>query len=268
MSSQFPWWKLDYAYIKERIADLFMIRGNISVASEYYTEFHQIADELVQNYPQQSEYLSAFVQSEQRMGDVLLAMNNIDPATTQYRSYRKDAALLKKLDPANFRFQDFYTTSYQRLGDVQLQKHEYDLALDEFVLYLEMSEQLSLAFPSDNTATYDVANAHIKVGDALFGRRDFSGALDEYTIAEALAKELNDKKCRSGTWQKLLATAHQRRAFLLLAQDKTADAKHDLMTCASMSVKEAVWSPANLSPTDPASDCREELGQLAHLTNK
>jgi tetratricopeptide (TPR) repeat protein len=262
-----PFWRLNLAYIKERIGDVAILQGNLRKASDYYHEDNKIAADLVKEDSQKSEYLSALTQSQQRLGDAWLAAGDHKNAMASYQNYLDSATFLTSRDQENFRFRDFYITAYQRIGELYLVEGNIDLALHEFNKYREMSEQMLHDHPSNNIALYDVSNSYVKIGDALIRKNDFKGATFQYLMAEKFATELNEKemngeRCRNGSWQKVLAVVFQRLATAWKTQGRSMEALENFRKCASIPVNANVWAPATLWPKDPVDYCNQEIQKL------
>jgi tetratricopeptide (TPR) repeat protein/energy-coupling factor transporter ATP-binding protein EcfA2 len=262
-----PFWRLNLAYIKERIGDVQILRGDFRQALQFYKEDFGIADSLVKADPQKSEYLSALTQSQQRLGDAWLAIGDREQAMSWYQKYLDNAISLTDRDPENFRFRDFYITAYQRIGELYLIEGNIDLAIDNFNKYRETAEKMLRDHPSNPIALYDVSNSHVKIADAMMGKGDIKGAESEYTTAKKFATELNEKQingksCSNGSWQKLLAIVFQRLATVSKMEGRSMETFQNFQKCASISVNANAWAPATLWPNDPVAFCDQEKQKL------
>ena len=187
-----------------------------------------IAERLVNAYPNHINYLRQLSIGAERLGDVFTAKKDLKQALSAYGRSRDSLDEVLRLDPSDVQSIHSLIGSLLKVGDVERQSGDKNSAIDAFQKGLKLSEQL-VRSTNSNEAKRDLSASLQKLGTSLFALGDNEAGLKAFEESLTLAENLVKGEPKNPEFQSLLQHNLQSAgSALALAVGKTGGVQQQM----------------------------------------
>ena len=191
-----------------------------------------IAQRLLEKYPDDAESINLIYKSAFRIGDALQQTGTQSFAERQsLASAEYDLALsiasrLASLEPGSLERQQNFAFIVLKLGDIDLSRKNWAAAILRYLEALEIAQENVAKFPNRIELPREVAVAKSRIGQALYVMGYFPGALLEYRTALGILRELSERQPDNNVFWSNQAQTHRRIGVVLGREGSFEAARH------------------------------------------
>jgi uncharacterized caspase-like protein len=195
-----------------KMGDVSIAEGNADDGIQYYNKSAALIDALLQEAPNDAEWLRAGSVLHNRIGDAAFAHGDLSAAEKAYRSALTMRQPMASNSTASSDALFAVAVSHSKIGEVLLQADSPTGALDSLDSALEIVSDLLSHTP--NNAEWLRAQSVVfeKIGRAKYRLNDPSGTTQAYDAALAVANSLLEQAPDNTTWQRDVAVINARLA--------------------------------------------------------
>lgn len=169
-------------------ADIFLTKGDLKKAEEFYQKSLNVRKKLLENNPEEATNHSNYAVSLDRIADLKLRYNKYDEALSLYeQSFKIKKELVKKfsgdtkIDEKELK-RDL-AVGFDNLGDVYHNKKDFEMALTNYFDSLKIRQELEKQYATFLEIKRDLAVVYSKIGDTYQSLNDFDNSLKIYNKA-------------------------------------------------------------------------------------
>jgi tetratricopeptide (TPR) repeat protein len=208
------------------LGEIARTNGQADAAVEYYMQYKQLADRLVQLEPDNLKWRMEALYGAEDLGISLYNKRRYDQALAQFQGALSPMQNLVALDPANGTYRVEMAKMLAWLADTERALGRLDEAIAIRTREIALLNE-ALARSSDVGLQQQLIWAHQALGNLLLSHGQTAGGIAELRLAVATANHLIPIEPTNALWKGAAATAHLELAKALLVTHDHAAAEHE-----------------------------------------
>ncbi|GAA3900236.1 TIR domain-containing protein [Sphingomonas limnosediminicola] len=209
------------------LGEIARMDGQADAAIEYYRQYKQLADRLVQLAPDNLKWRMEALYGAEDLGISLYNKRRYDQALAQFQGALSPMQNLMALDPANGTYRVEMAKLMGWLADSNRALGRLNEAIATRTREIAFLNEALARSPSDVGLLEQVIYAHQGLGNLLVLHGQAAEGIAEFRLAVANADHLLPVEPTNALWKGAAATAHLELAKALLATHDRAAAEHE-----------------------------------------
>ncbi|MFO1430348.1 MAG: hypothetical protein U1F76_09450 [Candidatus Competibacteraceae bacterium] len=182
--------------------DFWRSQNNLDNAWQSYQLALKLAEQAVQQTPDNAEWQRLLALVHDRTGEILQARNDFNGALGAYQTSLQIREKLTRRDPKNADWQRDLFVSHNKLGEAMLANGNPGGAFNAFQNARKIIEKLAQQDADNADWQHDLAFAHNRIAELLQARGDTNDALAAYQNSRRILEKLTEKDPNNTGWQR------------------------------------------------------------------
>ncbi len=231
--------------LRNRQADLALLRGDLAGAGQAYRAALAVRERLARADPSNAQWQRDLSVSQDNIGQVLRAQGDLAGAEQAYRAALAVRERLAKADPSNAQWQRDLSVSQNNIGEVLSAQGDLARAEQAYRAALAVAERLATADPSNAQWQRDLSVSKNNIGRVLSAQGDLAGAEQAYRVGLAVVERLWKADPSNAQWQRDLSVSQELIGNVLSAQGDLAGAEQVHRAALAVRERLAKADPSN-----------------------